>query len=90
MPKYFNPADFLLDIVSIDYRPEYLEQTRKQVDNIIKYWAENGGNGTSSKEKAAGSGQTSGGEEPTARSPNRLTPMWVAGPVVLERTLRNM
>lgn len=88
IPEYFNPADFLLDVVSIDHRPEYEKATRERVNRIVKYWA--------GFEKKQETSVSTGKQEPPAepvqpiRKENRLTPMWIAGPIVLERALKNM
>ena len=89
IPAYFNPADFLLDIVSVDNRPEFEPASRERVNRLIDYWKLE-----EAKLELAGRMQ----DENTAESSHptrlikesRLTPMWIAAPVLLERTLRNM
>lgn len=88
IPAYFNPADFLLDVVSIDSRPLYEGQSRERVGKLVSYWK--------SEEEKRGhveGGNTmdeNGHPEPVIVQEDRLTPMWIAVPVLLERTLRNM
>ncbi|KAG8839536.1 hypothetical protein FRC18_010315 [Serendipita sp. 400] len=91
IPEYFNPADFLLDVISIDHRPEYEKESRARVDQIVKYWSDIEEE-ASRREPKPDKQETP--VEPTPslhrRQESRLTPMWVAAPTLLERTLKNM
>jgi ABC-2 type transporter len=85
IPEYFNPADFLLDVISIDHRPEYESATRLRVDGIVAHWAK--------QEKASNKKEPRPSPDETrysSRNESRLTPMWIALPTLLERSLRNM
>jgi len=86
IPEYFNPADFLLDVISIDHRPEYEKATRRRVDGIVAHWAKQ--EKPSSNEKEIGPMPVE--TRDSSRNESRLTPMWVALPTLLERSLRNM
>jgi hypothetical protein len=82
IPEFFNPADFLLDVISIDHRPEHEKETRERVDRLVAYWAQ------SEKQKVGES--TPSEPAPLIRKESRLTPMWIAAPILLERAFRNM
>jgi len=88
IPEYFNPADFLLDVVSIDHRPEEEKVTKKRVNRIVEYWAR-----YEKKEQAIASPSEKRPSVELAQpvqKESRLTPMWIAAPIVLERTFKNM
>ncbi|CAG7851806.1 ABC transporter G family member 6 Short=ABC transporter ABCG.6; Short=AtABCG6; AltName: Full=White-brown complex homolog protein 6; Short=AtWBC6 [Serendipita indica DSM 11827] len=89
IPAYFNPADFLLDIISVDNRPEFESVSRDRVNRLVEYWV-------SEEEKMKLAGRIEGDDSADTSRPmrlakeSRLTPMWIAGPVLLERAFRNM
>ncbi|KAG8836185.1 hypothetical protein FRC17_009528 [Serendipita sp. 399] len=87
IPEHFNPADFLLDIISIDHRPEYETESRARVDRIVQYWSD-----VPKASKKGNEDQEPNVEAnvPHVQQESRLTPMWIAAPTLLERTLRNM
>lgn len=77
MPSlYFNPADHLLDLVSVDSRKIYTAESVARVDGLISTWRARQTSAIGD-EHGASSGVTQGGEG--------STPFWIAGPVVLER-----
>ncbi|KAK6907065.1 hypothetical protein I203_101054 [Kwoniella mangroviensis CBS 8507] len=81
--EFYNPADHLLDLVSVDPRPQGYETSLSRVRNLTSRWSshinkENGGEsekGKTSQVLARGGGTTS---------------MRVALPVVLERHWKNL
>lgn len=86
IPEFFNPADFLLDVISIDHRPENERATKERVAGIVAHWAEQ-------EKKEAGENEPDSQKveihEPLHQE-SRLTPMWIALPTILERSFRNM
>jgi len=84
--EFFNPADFLLDIVSVDHRPEFEAATRERVNGIVAYWAQRE---RSSLNKRKAVPQPVENTDPV-RKESRLTPMWIALPIILERSIRNL
>ena len=86
IPEFFNPADFLLDIISIDYRPECEKATRERVDGIVTYWAEREKSSLNEKETRPLLVENSD----SVHEESRITPMWIALPTVLERSIRNL
>lgn len=90
IPEHFNPADFLLDVISIDHRPEYEKVTRERVSRIIDYWSKL----ERKREASIDKGKEAHASIPEVQNPDqkdgRLTPMWIAAPIVLERALKNM
>ena len=44
VPQDFNPADHLLDVISVDYRTKEQEAvTKERVDHIVRGWEQDGG-----------------------------------------------
>jgi len=91
IPENFNPADFLLDVVSVDNRPQFEKETRARVNRLVEFW------NIYKRKRVHASGEER--EEPPQEMvsvpqqgevENRMTPMWVSGPVVLERMIKNM
>jgi ABC-type multidrug transport system ATPase subunit len=87
IPEYFNPADFLLDVVSVDHRAEQEKMTKERVNRIVEYWA---GHEKQREIEARTEKRQSTERVRPVQKESRLTPMWIAAPVVLERTLKNM
>lgn len=86
IPEFFNPADFLLDIISIDHRPDFEKATRDRVAGIVAYWAEQEKKVLSEKGAPPETIETN----QSVHKDSRLTPMWIALPTILERSFRNM
>lgn len=91
VPEHFNPADFLLDVVSVDYRPQFEKESRARVNRLVEFWS----NHEQRRIRASGEEKN---EYPLEMSlaprqgevESRFTPIWIAGPVILERMIRNM
>ena len=97
MPSaYFNPADHLLDLVSIDSRKGKYEESRHRVEGLIEGWR--GYKGKTDIEEEGTVGMGSGTEKGTSGSKEgadikrekKSTGMIVALPVVLERHWKNL
>ena len=91
IPENFNPADFLLDVVSVDNRPEFEKESTARVNKLFEFWS------NYEQKRVHASGEER--EEPPQEmslvpqqdaAESRITPIWIAGPVVLERMIRNM
>ncbi|KAJ6626947.1 P-loop containing nucleoside triphosphate hydrolase protein [Mycena sp. CBHHK59/15] len=82
---WFNPADHLLDLVSVDQRPGKTADSRERVDGLIAFW-------NTHREKVdvvEGRHKSETTSAPVAHE-SRLTPMYIAFPVVWERMFRNL
>lgn len=92
IPEIFNPADFLLDVVSVDNRPDFEKESTARVNKLVEFWSN-----YEKKRVHASGGETEYPPQEVSLIPpqqdaadSRITPIWVAGPVVLERMIRNM
>lgn len=87
IPELVNPADWILDLVSIDVRGTREETTRKRVSAIIDSWA-------SHEKKLDRESKDSKAAPPVyddvAIEIDREAPMYVALPVILERMSKNL
>lgn len=84
IPEHFNHADWLLDQVSVDHRIQFEQVSRDKVDRLVAFWKS-----YERKSQVDTERSSKAGEEQQVKE-SRLTPMWIAGPVVLERSFRNM
>ena len=90
VPPLYNPADWLLDVASVDLRGTREHETRERVDKLVDFWAGLRGKkdidevemGTE-RVRAAEGGSLGMQEE-------RITPMWIALPLIVERMTRNL
>ncbi|OXG32398.1 ABC transporter family protein [Cryptococcus neoformans Bt120] len=83
--EFFNPADHLLDLVSIDPRVSYHDQSLTRVNSLTSQWRIRSAgqeNGDEQGKNGAGSAIIKHGEG--------TTPMRIALPVVLERHWKNL
>ncbi|OXG10187.1 ABC transporter family protein [Cryptococcus neoformans Ze90-1] len=83
--EFFNPADHLLDLVSIDPRVSYHDQSLTRVNGLTSQWRIRSAgqeNGDEQGKDGAGSASIKHGEG--------TTPMRIALPVVLERHWKNL
>ncbi|CAE6438340.1 unnamed protein product [Rhizoctonia solani] len=85
IPPLYNPADWLLDLASVDLRGDREAVTRERVANLVEFWA-----GTHHekqevelREKGVEMMQIGGQED-------RFTPMWIALPLIVERMTKNL
>ena len=83
-PSMTNPADFALDIISVDLREEKNEAiSREKVENLIRQFAE-----TQQTEKLAAQSGAKAEELGLAGLEGRdLTPMYIAIPILIRRGL---
>lgn len=81
LPEMVNPADWLLDLVSVDTRGKQEEVTRNRVSLILDSWAlhEDGVKGAEDETSADEVLDTDG-----------EAPMVTALPVILERMVKNL
>ncbi|KAJ7642282.1 P-loop containing nucleoside triphosphate hydrolase protein [Mycena rosella] len=82
---WFNPADHLLDLVSVDQRPGKTAESRERVDGLIAFWNTH----REKVDRVEGHQKSEATAAPTTRE-SRLTPMYIAFPVVWERMFRNL
>ncbi|KAJ7226045.1 P-loop containing nucleoside triphosphate hydrolase protein, partial [Mycena pura] len=82
---WFNPADHLLDLVTVDQRPGKTALSRARVDGLVEFW-------TTYREKVdkVEGHRKSELSAPPITHENRLTPIYIAFPVVWERMFRNL
>lgn len=94
MPSaYFNPADHLLDLVSIDTRKGNHEESQGRVQGLIESWREVLGKVDIGEDKPRllGKSRIQNREESSAITrEKKSTSMVVALPVVLERHWKNL
>ncbi|KAF8213711.1 P-loop containing nucleoside triphosphate hydrolase protein [Mycena galopus ATCC 62051] len=82
---WFNPADHLLDLVTVDQRPGKTTDSRARVDGLIEFW-------NTHREKVD---RVEGHQKSEATTlqivhESRFTPIYIAFPVVWERMFRNL
>jgi hypothetical protein len=82
--EFFNPADHLLDLVSIDPRISQYDQSLDRVHGLTDQWR--------AKQHTKESGEEGGisSETTVIKRGEGTTSMKVAFPVVLERTWKNL
>ncbi|WVQ77432.1 hypothetical protein IAR50_007118 [Cryptococcus sp. DSM 104548] len=82
--EFFNPADHLLDLVSIDPRPSYHQSSVGRVQHLTSQWRSREPNQESGHE------QESNQHGSTIKRGTETTAMRTALPVVLERHWKNL
>ncbi|KAJ7356761.1 P-loop containing nucleoside triphosphate hydrolase protein [Mycena albidolilacea] len=82
---WFNPADHLLDLVTVDQRPGKAVDSRARVDGLIEFW-----NTYREKVDRVEGHQKSEATTLQIIHESRFTPIYIAFPVVWERMLRNL
>ncbi|KAG8697020.1 hypothetical protein FRC09_008117 [Ceratobasidium sp. 395] len=87
VPPLYNPADWLLDIASVDLRGAREMETRARVIKLVEFWTNlrQKDHTVDTENQARDTGMTVevGIEE-------RFTPMWIALPLIVERMTRNL
>ncbi|GAA6018066.1 hypothetical protein JCM10207_006069 [Rhodosporidiobolus poonsookiae] len=84
-PEDFNPADFILDVVSVDHRSTEAEKrTSKRVSRIVDSWA------AAPTPQAVGAGKKDEPAQPARAQKLRTTPFVKAFPTVLSRSFKNL
>lgn len=86
--EFFNPADHLLDLVSVDPRVSHHVQSADRVKGLNSQWKSRLRNKESGEEAIGDSASGQGGV--VIRRGEGTTSMKVALPVVLERTWKNL
>ena len=87
--EFFNPADHLLDLVSVDPRVSHHAHSSERVKGLTSQWKSKMHNKESGEEMHSG-GQHGGAGGAVIRRGEGTTSMKVALPVVLERTWKNL
>ncbi|KAF8688664.1 P-loop containing nucleoside triphosphate hydrolase protein, partial [Rhizoctonia solani] len=85
IPPLYNPADWLLDLASVDLRRDREEATRERVAKLVKHWANTHREmkELDLKDREEDFVQVGGPEE-------RFTPMWIALPLIVDRMTKNL
>ncbi|ELU45266.1 ABC transporter protein [Rhizoctonia solani AG-1 IA] len=85
IPPLYNPADWLLDLASVDLRRDREEATRERVAKLVKRWANTHREmkELDLKDREEDLVQVGGPEE-------RFTPMWIALPLIVDRMTKNL
>ncbi|KAK4057385.1 ATP-binding cassette transporter snq2 [Microbotryomycetes sp. JL221] len=97
-PPHFNPADFVLDVISFDHRSDAAqEQSAQRVSKILDQWQETMTTGIGAVTSATTANLVDTGEKSADSTRNagpgdKLTssPFLVAFPVVLSRSFKNL
>ncbi|QRV93619.1 ABC transporter [Ceratobasidium sp. AG-Ba] len=86
VPPLYNPADWLLDVASVDLRGAREEETKKRVANLVDFWANiQRKNETTDMEK-----HKEAMDLTKIEGQDKFTPMWIALPLIVERMTRNL
>lgn len=83
--EFFNPADHLLDLVSIDPRVSYHDQSLTRVNGLTSQWRIKSAGHESGNEQ-----EGNGPDSAIIKCGEGTTPMRIALPVVLERHWKNL
>jgi hypothetical protein len=90
IPHMFNPADWLLDVVSVDARGRNEEKSRQRVSQLLDYWHEQEQRKRKESEERENSVVAEKVEISAEAESYGKAPMWVALPVVIERMVKNL
>ncbi|KAG0658490.1 hypothetical protein C6P46_005733 [Rhodotorula mucilaginosa] len=86
-PPHFNPADFVIDAVSVDYHSVEEEAASKaSIDHLVAAWKKQ--KGIKDKDETAPLARPAAGQNLSAKL--RKTPFTRAFPVVLARSFKNL
>ncbi|QRW07787.1 ABC transporter [Ceratobasidium sp. AG-Ba] len=86
VPPLYNPADWLLDVASVDLRGTREEETKKRVANLVDFWANiQRKNETTDMEK-----HKEAMDLTKIEGQDKFTPMWIALPLIVERMTRSL
>jgi ABC-type multidrug transport system ATPase subunit len=87
VPPLYNPADWLLDVASVDLRGTREAETKARVARLVEFWAnlqhKNDSIETEKTDVALRNTAEIGAHE-------KFTPMWIALPLIVERMTRNL
>jgi hypothetical protein len=81
--EFFNPADHLLDLVSVDPRASQYETSLERVNGLTSQWR-------TRQNKESGEEHVASNSNSTVKRGEGTTSMKIAFPVVLERTWKNL
>ncbi|KAK7064707.1 pleiotropic drug resistance protein, ABC superfamily [Favolaschia claudopus] len=82
---WFNPADHLLDLVTVDQRQGKTDETRARVNGLIEFWNTH----REKVDRVEGHQKSEALAQPIVHE-SRFTPIYIALPVIWERMLRNL
>ncbi|KAG8742395.1 hypothetical protein FRC10_001577 [Ceratobasidium sp. 414] len=87
VPPLYNPADWLLDIASVDLRGTREAETKARATKLVEFWAnlqhKNDTVDTNKPKRKTGNTMEIAAQE-------KFTPMWIALPLIVERMTRNL
>ncbi|CAE6467875.1 unnamed protein product [Rhizoctonia solani] len=85
IPPLYNPADWLLDLASVDMRGDRETVTRGRVTKLVGFWA-----GVHREKQEVKSKEKEEDLLQVGAQENRFTPMWIALPLIVERMTKNL
>ncbi|KAJ1301061.1 hypothetical protein OPQ81_003479 [Rhizoctonia solani] len=85
IPPLYNPADWLLDLASVDLRGNREAATRERVAKLVQFWAD-----THLKKQEGEFKQKEQDLVQFEGQEDRFTPMWIALPLIIERMTKNL
>ncbi|KAG9121915.1 hypothetical protein FRC07_001937, partial [Ceratobasidium sp. 392] len=86
IPPLYNPADWLLDVASVDLRGTREPETKARVAKLVDFWAN-----LQRKTDAIDIEKPENNEDMIEiGADNKFTPMWIALPLIVERMTRNL
>jgi ABC-type multidrug transport system ATPase subunit len=86
IPPLYNPADWLLDLASVDLRGNKEASTRERVARLVEFWA----NMQKEKKESKEAAENAEDMVQIGAQEERFTPMWIALPLIVERMTRNL
>jgi ABC-type multidrug transport system ATPase subunit len=85
IPPLYNPADWLLDLASVDLRGDRETATRERVAKLVENWANTHREKNEMDVKDREQDLVEIGSQE-----DRFTPMWIALPLIVERMTKNL
>ncbi|KAG9082295.1 hypothetical protein FS749_006964 [Ceratobasidium sp. UAMH 11750] len=87
VPPLYNPADWLLDVASVDLRGTREAETKARTTKLVEFWTNiQYKNGVVDTEKP----KSETGNTMEINTQERFTPMWIALPLIVQRMTRNL
>ncbi len=87
VPPLYNPADWLLDVASVDLRGTREVETKARATKLVEFW-------TNLQHKIDSADTEKLNREPSHDveivAQEKFTPMWIALPLIVERMTRNL
>ncbi|KAG9101294.1 hypothetical protein FRC06_003213 [Ceratobasidium sp. 370] len=87
VPPLYNPADWLLDVASVDLRGTREAETKARATKLVEFWAnlQHKNNTVNTEESKREIGNVM-----EIEVQDEFTPMWIALPLIVERMTRNL